>query len=112
MKLEHLPLWKRIAVGYATVAALVVGLWVRESCRHLCSRPFSCSGDRSAWQTANGIMDGSIQIQSQMIAAGNVLNGIDVSQNERQLSESQKAPKTRLSGLGLPVPFRTKVSKR
>ncbi|MBL8815879.1 MAG: hypothetical protein JNL58_07595 [Planctomyces sp.] len=90
MKLEHLPLWKRIAVGYATVAALVVvcgfagvaGICVLDHSLAQVTGP--------AWQTANGIMDGSIEIQSQMIAAENILDGIEVSKNEGQLSESRK----------------------
>ncbi len=102
--LQKLPLSRRIAVGYITVACLTLlcglagglGIWKLGSLLQFVTGP--------AWDSADGAMEGSIEIEAQMIAARNLADGVSVEKNRLMLANSQEGARTafrRLTNAGL-----------
>ncbi len=96
MKLEKLPLWKRMAVGYLVVGVLVLicGAAGGGGIYSLGRLLTKLSGP--AWSTADGAMNAAISIQGQIIANGEIIHNVDVERNKKRLSEYQDRAKEQL----------------
>lgn len=89
MKLESLPLWKRMAAGYAVVGVLVLicgaaggtGIFFLGRLLSRLSGP--------AWHTADGAMNSTIAIQAQIIASCEVIHGVEPERNRKRIAEQQ-----------------------
>ncbi|OYP28416.1 methyl-accepting chemotaxis protein [Rhodopirellula sp. MGV] len=89
-KLQSMQLGERIAVGYVVVGALAVlcglagifGVWRLSSSLSFILGP--------AWDSADGAMEGSIQIQSQMLATDGIIDNRDRDQYQQWLDEARE----------------------
>lgn len=96
MKLEKLPLWKRMAVGYLVVGVLVLicGAAGGGGIYSLGRLLTKLSGP--AWTTADGAMNAAISIQGQIIANGEIIHNVDVERNKKRMTEYQDRAKEQL----------------
>ena len=96
MKLENLPLWKRMAVGYVVVGVLVLicGAAGGGGIYSLGRLLTKLSGP--AWSTADGAMNAAISIQGQIIANCEILHNVDVERNKKRMTEYQDRAKEQL----------------
>ncbi|MCC9600357.1 methyl-accepting chemotaxis protein [Stieleria sp. JC731] len=89
-KLQTMQLGERIGVGYVAVGVLavlcgiagMVGVWRLSTSVSFILGP--------AWSTADGAMEGSIMIQSQMLAADAIIEGRGDDHYEQQLQEARE----------------------
>jgi methyl-accepting chemotaxis protein len=96
MKLEKLPLWKRMAVGYLVVGVLVLicGAAGGGGIYSLGRLLTKLSGP--AWSTADGAMNAAISIQGQIISNCEIIHNVDVERNKKRMVEYQDRAKEQL----------------
>ncbi len=88
--LQSLPLRRRIGAGYLVVSCLSLvcgmagglGIWKLGSLLTFITGP--------AWESADGAMEGSIEIEAQMIAAENIMEGVNVDENKEMLASAKE----------------------
>lgn len=90
-RLRSLPLWKRLGSGYVAMGILVFvcgvagigGLWRLSSLLDFITGP--------AWSTADGAMEGSIEIEAQMIALDKIVRGLEPERNQQVFERSNQS---------------------
>lgn len=81
----------KIAIGYATVTMLIVGC---AGAGYFGMNRLSTMLDYlmgPAWDTADGAMEASIEIEAQMLASQSILDGIELQDSHERLEESRSA---------------------
>ncbi len=104
MKIDDVPLRKRLTTGFMITGTLVVicaaaggfGIWSLTRLLNRMSGP--------TWATADGAMEGALSVRGQVGCANNIIQGIDIELNRAQLEQEQAATATaieRISSAGL-----------
>lgn len=89
MRIDEMPLRKRLATGFLITGALVVicaaaggfGIW---SLSRLLGR---MSGP--TWATADGAMEGALGVRGQLACANNIIQGVELEANQTTLEKDQ-----------------------
>ncbi len=92
--LERLPLEKRIGSGFLLITSLVLlcglagglGILAIDSSLRTMTGP--------AWKTANGSTKGALSVRTQMLAAANVLSGVEVNRNLEAIEAARAVAQT------------------
>ena len=90
MNPDSLPLWKRMAAGYAVVGILVVFCGAAGGAGIFWQGRMLTQLSGPARNTADGAMNAAIGIQSQIIASSEIIHDVDVERNQKRLTEQQK----------------------